>query len=88
MRDYLGRFELLFEHHTIFDGVNYTDAHVTLAGMLVICAALVLGALIAAVGAIWAPRGRWLIAAIVPAVVCYAVVGISQLVREQLSGQA
>ena len=74
MREYIARFELLFEHHTIFDGINYTDAHVMLAGMLAICLALVLGALIAAASAIWSPRGRWLIAAIVPAVFCYAVV--------------
>ena len=37
-------FEALFEEHTIFGGVNYTDAHVTLPGLLVVCAALVLGA--------------------------------------------
>jgi uncharacterized protein len=76
LRTYLGRFAQLYEHHTIFDGVTYTDAHVTLTGMLVVCAALVLGALIAAVNAVRAPRGRWLIAAIVPAVVCYAGVGV------------
>src|SRR5580693_3638496 len=29
---YLGRFERLFEDHTIFGGVTYTDAHVTLTG--------------------------------------------------------
>ncbi len=41
MRVYLGRFEQLFEDHTIFAGVTYTDAHVMLTGMLVVCAALV-----------------------------------------------
>ncbi|MGA9134284.1 MAG: UPF0182 family protein [Candidatus Sulfotelmatobacter sp.] len=70
-REYIGRFELLLEDHTIFGGVTYTDAHVNLAGMLVVCAALVLGAGIAAVNAIRMPRGRWLLAAIVPAVVCF-----------------
>ena len=34
MRVYVSRFELLFNHHTIFDGVTYTDAHVMLAGLL------------------------------------------------------
>ena len=29
IREYVGRFELLFEQHTIFAGVTYTDAHVT-----------------------------------------------------------
>jgi uncharacterized protein len=92
---YLGRFDLLFEHHTIFEGVTYTDAHVTLAGMLVVCAALVLGAAIAIVGAALKPRGLWLAAAIAPAVVCYVAVGAigwyvsnflvkpNELVREQ-----
>ncbi len=95
LRTYLGRFAQLFEHHTIFDGVTYTGAHVTLTGSLVICAALLLGALIAAASALWPPRGRWLIASIVPAAVCYAVVGLvswyvssflvkpNELVREQ-----
>ncbi|HLY41403.1 MAG TPA: UPF0182 family protein [Terracidiphilus sp.] len=94
-REYIARFELIFEHHTIFDGVNYTDAHVQLGGMMAICVALVLGALIAGITAFVSPRGRWLIASIAPAAVCYFVVGIvswyvsnfivkpNQLVRER-----
>jgi uncharacterized membrane protein (UPF0182 family) len=75
---YIGRFERLLEDHTIFGGVTYTDAHVTLSGMLVVCAALVLGAVIAVVNAVRIPRGRWLIAAFLPAAVCYiAVQGIA-----------
>jgi len=78
VRAYVGRFELLLEDHTIFGGVTYTDAHVTLTGMLVVCAALVLGAVIALVNAARVPRGRWLVAAILPAAVCYiAVQGIA-----------
>ena len=34
VRVYLGRFDRLFDDHTIFAGVTYTDAHVTLTGML------------------------------------------------------
>ena len=95
MRAYLGRFELLFDDHTIFGGVTYTDAHVTLTGMLVVCAALVLGAAIAAVNAVREPRGRWLVASILPAAVCYValqaiswyvssfIVKPNELVREQ-----
>jgi hypothetical protein len=71
MRVYIGRFELLLEDHTIFGGVTYTDAHITLTGMLIVCAALVLGAVVAAVNAVRTPRGRWLVAAILPAAVCY-----------------
>jgi uncharacterized membrane protein (UPF0182 family) len=73
---YVGRFELLFEHHTIFEGVTYTDAHITLIGLLVVCAALLLGAAIAIAGGVLQPRGRWLVAAIAPAVVIYVVVGM------------
>jgi uncharacterized membrane protein (UPF0182 family) len=92
---YLGRFERLFEDHTIFGGVTYTDAHVTLTGTLVVCAALIVGAVIAAVNAVSMQRGRWLVAAIVPAAVCYFglqiigwyvdsfIVKPNQLVREQ-----
>src|ERR1700731_2191729 len=45
--------------------------------MLVVCAALILGAMIAAVNAVSMQRGRWLVAAVLPAAVCYiAVQGI------------
>ncbi len=68
---YISRFERLFDDHTIFGGVTYTDAHVILTGMLVVSAAFVLGALVAFVNAVRVPRGSWLIAAVLPAVVFY-----------------
>jgi uncharacterized membrane protein (UPF0182 family) len=95
MRVYLGRFERLFDEHTIFSGVTYADAHVTLTGSLVVCAALVLGAVIAAVNVVRVPRGRWIAAAILPAALCYIclqvvgwyvssfIVKPNELVREQ-----
>src|SRR5579864_1062093 len=95
MRVYLGRFERLLDGHTIFAGVTYTDAHVALPGALVVCAGLVLGAVIAAVNAVSARRVRWIVAATVPAAVCYLVIQIcggyvnsfvvkpNELVREQ-----
>ena len=43
IRVYISRFELLLEDHTVFGGVTYTDAHVTLTGLLVVCIALVAG---------------------------------------------
>src|ERR1700682_4705948 len=76
MRVYISRFERLFEDHTIFGGVTYTDAHVMLTGLLLICVALILGAAIAAVNVVSAPRMRWLLAAVVPAAVCYLAVEI------------
>jgi uncharacterized protein len=45
MRVYIGRFERLFDDHTIFGGVTYTDAHVTITGMLVVCTAGAAGSL-------------------------------------------
>src|SRR6202453_3814932 len=92
---YLGRFERLLDDHTIFGGVTYTDAHVTLAGMLVVCAALIAGAVMALVNGMRPPRGSWLVAAILPAAVCYIglqgiawyvssfIVKPNELVREQ-----
>ncbi|MGC2793498.1 MAG: UPF0182 family protein, partial [Candidatus Sulfotelmatobacter sp.] len=74
MQVYIGRFELLLEDHTIFGGVTYTDAHVTLTGKLIVCAALFLGAGISAVNAVRMPRGSRLVIAIVPAAVCYVAV--------------
>ncbi len=67
---YFSRFDRLLSDHTLFGGVTYTDAHVTIGGLFVICVVLVVGALIAFVNAL-RPRGVWLIAAVVPAVVCY-----------------
>ena len=95
VREYLGRFERLFQDQTIFAGVTFTDAHVNLAGMLVICGALFTGAMIAATCAVLAPRPRWLLISVAPAVVCYVGVGLiawyvsnfivkpNQLVRER-----
>jgi len=95
MRAYLDRFELLFDGHTIFTGVTYTDAHVTLTGMLIVCAALVVGAVIAAVNGVSVARGRWIAAAILPAALCFIslqvvewyvssfIVKPNELVREQ-----
>ncbi len=71
VRVYISRFERLFDDHTIFSGVTYTDAHVMLTGMLIVCATLVLGAAIAAINVVSVPRVRWLVAAVAPAAVCY-----------------
>jgi uncharacterized protein len=76
IRAYFGRFERLFDDHTIFGGVTYTDAHVMLTGMLVVCAALVVGAAIAAINVVSPPRVRWLLAAIAPAAGCYLILQI------------
>ncbi len=76
-RVYLGRFEQLFEDHTIFAGVTYTEAHVTLTGLLIVSIALVVGGLLALVNAVSAPRVRWLVLAVAPAAVCYILTGFA-----------
>jgi uncharacterized protein len=76
MRVYISRFERLFDDHTIFGGVTYTDAHVMLTGLLVVCIGLILGAAIAAVNVVSAPRTRQLVAAVVPAAFCYLALQI------------
>src|SRR5260370_14107803 len=95
MRVYIGRFEQLFDDHTIFAGVTYTDAHVWLRGMLFVCLALVAGAMIAAVNAVSMRRVRWLVVAVLPSAACYLlfyaygwyvssfIVKPNELVREQ-----
>ena len=77
MRVYLGRFERLFEDHTIFAGVTYTDAHVTLTGLLVVAIALAARRAAGAASTRWRRRGSagwW--PPIVPAAACYVVVGV------------
>jgi uncharacterized membrane protein (UPF0182 family) len=95
IRVYLSRFDLLLDDHTVFGGVTYTDAHLTLGGLLLVCVALVAGAMAAAANAMTAGRGRWLVAAILPAALCFAGVRVAgwwmssfivkpnELVREQ-----
>ena len=51
MTAFVERFDLLLDHHTLFDRINYTDAHITAGGLLFVAGALVLGAIIAAINA-------------------------------------
>ena len=76
MNVYVSRFQSLLDHHTIFEGVNYTDAHVTLAGLLIVCAALVFGAVIALVNAARGARAKLLVASVVPAAACYLALSV------------
>ena len=73
---YFDRFEQIFEHHTIFDGVTYTDAHISIPGLLIVCVALIAGAALLAVNAARVSRGRWLVAAAVPAALCFALLTV------------
>jgi hypothetical protein len=77
VRVFLSRFELLFEHHTIFDGVGYTEAHIFAGGLFYVSVALLAGAMIALGSALFQPRGRWLVLAVLPAVFCYLGLAVS-----------
>ncbi len=73
---YFDRFGRIIEHHTIFDGVTYTDAHIMLTGLLLVSIALLIGAGIAVAGAVRNAGGAWLAGAAVPAVICYALLSV------------
>ena len=74
---YVGRFSRILQDHTIFAGITYTDAHVLVPGMLYVSMALVLGAVICALNAVAAPKVRWIVGALLPAVATYVVVSLA-----------
>jgi uncharacterized membrane protein (UPF0182 family) len=74
---YLGRFERLLDDHTVFAGVTYVDAHVSIPGMLLVAGALLLGALAALANAVLGSRPLWLAATVAPAVVLYVGVSVT-----------
>jgi uncharacterized protein len=94
-RVYLSRFDSLFEDHTIYSGVGYTDAHYVIPGLLVVVFALLLGALVAIYNGLRARRIVGLVVALAPAVLFYVgltlvswyvtgfIVKPNQLVRER-----
>ncbi len=73
LKVYLGRFDLLFDDHTVFSGVSYVDAHVLLPGMFLTCLALLLGAGLALFGAVRQRGLRWLFLAVLPGLGCFLV---------------
>lgn len=95
MNVFVSRYTTLLNHHTIFDGVTYTDAHVSIPGLLLVSFALMLGAAIAATNACRDTSARLIGLAVVPAVLSWAdltlvswytasfIVRPNELVREQ-----
>ncbi len=76
MMVFVSRYHLVLQHHTIFDGINYTDAHISSYGLLLVSAALLVGAILAATNAIRLPSGRNLALAIAPAGISYIALGL------------
>ncbi|HTG88315.1 MAG TPA: UPF0182 family protein, partial [Pyrinomonadaceae bacterium] len=72
-RTYLSRFPFLWEDHTTFSGVTYTDANYTLPALLVVSIALIVAAIISLVNAFVARRISVLLIAIAIPVVVYLV---------------
>ncbi len=94
-RVYLSRFDRLFEDHTVFSGVGYTDAHVIIPGLLFVALSLLAGAAIALYNGLGPRRVVGVVAALAPAVLVYVgltlvswyvtgfIVKPNQLVRER-----
>ena len=94
-RVYLSRFDRLFEDHTVFSGVGYTDAHVIIPGLLFVALSLLAGAAIALYNGLGPRRVIGVVAALAPAVLVYVgltlvswyvtgfIVKPNQLVRER-----
>ncbi|SEC00621.1 UPF0182 family protein [Terriglobus roseus] len=78
VRVWLSRFSLLMGEHTIFSGVTYTDAHVSLPGLLIVSVVLLLGAAVAAYSAAKRNSGaRWVFAAVLPGALLYVAVQVA-----------
>jgi uncharacterized protein len=73
-RVWIGRIELLIADHTVFSGVTYTDAHVFLRGMAIVCILFLVGAAIACLNFVSRPRLRWVVLAPIPAIAAWIVV--------------
>ncbi len=76
MNVFVSRYASVLDHHTIFDGVSYTDAHISIPGLLVVALALLLGAVIAAFNAVRDTSARRVGLAVAPAVVCWGVLTV------------
>jgi len=72
-RTYLSRFPFLWQDHSIFSGVTYTDANYTLPALLVVCIALIIAAIILLVNAFAVRRFSLLLIALALPVATYLI---------------
>jgi uncharacterized membrane protein (UPF0182 family) len=72
-RTYLSRFPFLWEDHSTFSGVTYTEAHYTLPALLVVCIMLIIAAIILLVNAFALRRFSVLLIAIALPLATYVI---------------
>ncbi|HEY7789760.1 MAG TPA: UPF0182 family protein, partial [Vicinamibacterales bacterium] len=76
-RTWLSRFDMLYDTNQIFSGVDYTDAHIFIPGLLIVTIALAAGGIAALVNAAGRGRLTWMIGAVAPAIVIYIGMSIA-----------
>src|SRR5215208_2352261 len=72
-RTYLARFPFLWEDHSTFSGVTYTEAHYTLPALLIVSIALILAAIVLLVNAFAVRRFSLLLIALALPVATYVI---------------
>ena len=72
-RTYLSRFPFLWEDHTTFSGVTYTEAHYTLPALMIVAVVLVIAAIILLVNAFAVRRFSLLLVAVALPVATYVI---------------
>lgn len=73
---YLTRFTYLFDDHEIFSGITYTEAHYLLPGLLIVCAMLLVSAIIMVVNAFTQKRLRLIVISLALPAATFLVTGL------------
>ncbi len=73
---FVSRYTTLLDHHTIFDGVTYTDAHISIPGLLLVALALLAGAILAATNAFRQATARNIGLAVIPAGIAWVLLTV------------
>lgn len=73
---YLTRFTYLLDDHEIFSGVTYTEAHYLLPGLLIVCAMLLVSAVIVVLNAFTQKQLRLIVIALALPVATFVVTGL------------
>jgi uncharacterized membrane protein (UPF0182 family) len=76
-RAWLARYSEIWHEHDLFAGINYTQAHVTIPGFVIIAIVLLASALFAVANALWWRRLRWLLVSLLLPIGLYIGVGLT-----------